>query len=201
MEEEIQDQSAGAEAVETAPTGQAEPEGENPTEGQQPEQARTFTRAEVNEIVQRRLERASQSFLKKHGFDDEASLDDARKALDEIAKEREEAKARAEELESVSRERDDALGKLAVYEAGILPERVDDAIAHFKGKGLQLTAENLAEAIKTHPEWAERQGQGHKTTIERVGATRQYAPPEFDEDAYASKLFGTDLRQAKGRKY
>ncbi len=73
--------------------------------------------------------------------------------------------------------------QVAFNEYNIDPERYEDIRIYFKGKGLDLTPENLKAEVESHKEWV------NKTNIEKVGADNPQAP-KTNEREEAFKLFG-----------
>lgn len=50
-------------------------------------------------------------------------------------------------------ELEEVKSKVAMYESNIAPERYEDVKLILKGKGKDITAENILSEIETHPEW------------------------------------------------
>lgn len=177
---------AGAEmeaGKEAAGTGAAEAEAGVPA----PEEAasRTFTQADVDEIVGKRLERDRKAFCKRLGVEDEEGID----ALLARAAEAESAKASLAEARAKIAELSEMQ---ALLTHDVSPARYDDVRAHFKGKGIELSGESLAHELQTHPEWLnKREGEAApKTTIQALGADKAAAVrPETPEEK-RKRIFG-----------
>ena len=71
----------------------------------------------------------------------------------------------------------------------IKKDREDDVRTYFKGKGLQLTDENIKEALKTHAEWSSAPV-NNPLPVGNGGAPKV----EEAEIDIASRLFGINLR-------
>ena len=71
----------------------------------------------------------------------------------------------------------------------IKKDREDDVRTYFKGKGLQLTDENIKEVLKTHAEWSSAPV-NNPLPVGNGGAPKV----EEDEIDVASRLFGINLR-------
>lgn len=71
-------------------------------------------------------------------------------------------------------------------------DREDDIVAYFKGKDIDFTADNLIEALKTHPEWlnAKSASETQKTTIQALGNDANHKDVSLSELEQAEKLFG-----------
>lgn len=128
-----------------------------------PEAAATksFTQSQVDEIAGKVRKETREKVLRdiygRYGVNSADELDelmgDAQRygiAKDEFAeKERtyqEAATARDQELLSVKE-------RVALLESGIDHNRFEDARLILRGKGLEVTAENIATELATHPEW------------------------------------------------
>ena len=122
---------------------------------------KTFTQSQVDEIAgkirKETREKVTRSFLDRYGVNSEEELDDLfgdaqryttvqdmyntdKKAWEEASA------ARDQELSSVKE-------RVALLESGIDKNRYEDAKFILKGKGLEVTAENIAQELATHPEW------------------------------------------------
>lgn len=146
------------------------------------EEHRTFTQEELNAIVKERLDRQTGKFLQRLGLE---SMDGIDEMLDH-------AKSYSEAQELVTRyqlENESLKQELAFRDNGVNPKKADDVKAYFKGKGLELTDENLKAEMQTHPEWGI---QRPKTTTIRTLSPDKNAP-KHDEPDWQS-LFGLQRR-------
>lgn len=123
--------------------------------------SKMFTQSQVDEIAGRirkeTREKVTKDIYSRYGVNTPEELDelftDAQRfatSRDDFAeKERawnEAEKARNEELTSVKE-------RVALLESGIDRNRFEDARLILRGKGLEVTAENIAAELATHPEW------------------------------------------------
>lgn len=127
-----------------------------------------FTQAEVNDLMgQVRAETRDRTFkyiYGRYGVDDEAGLDDLvgnaqrydtlkeNSDADRAAWE-EERKGFQSHEDEYHKELCDLKEKIALMESGIDKDRYEDAKFILKGKGLEITAETIANELATHPEW------------------------------------------------
>lgn len=183
MEEELQAQTAQGTATEQTA---AEPEAEQPKEeeatatSENTDLPRTFTQEELNAIVKERLDRQSAKFLERLGLED-------MNGIDELL---EHAKGYSEAQELMTRyqlENEGLRQEIAFRDNDVNKDKVDDIRAYFKGKGLELTDENLKEQLATHPEWVNQRPRA--TTIRQLTPEKN-APKSVDEWQQARKYFG-----------
>lgn len=126
---------------------------------------KTFTQSQVDEIAgkirKETREKVTRSFLDRYGVNSEDELDDlfgdaqryttVQDMYDADKKSWEEASAaRDAELMSVKE-------RVALLESGIDKNRYEDAKFILKGKGLEITVENIQQELATHPEWKTEQ--------------------------------------------
>ena len=122
---------------------------------------KTFTQSQVDEIAgkirKETREKVTRSFLDRYGVNSEEELDDlfgdaqryttVQDMYDTEKKTWEETNAaRDAELMSVKE-------RVALLESGIDKNRYEDAKLILKGKGLEVTVENIQQELATHPEW------------------------------------------------
>lgn len=113
-----------------------------------------LTQSQVDEIVGRtRIEardKALKDLYSHYEVSDEAGLD----ALFAKSQSYDTLK---DETDSIIGQMKNELGevksKIAMYESNIAPERYEDVKLILKGKGKEITAENILSEIETHPEW------------------------------------------------
>lgn len=182
-EEELvgQEQATDTTAEATPEVGLEESEAE-PKEEIQPT---TFTQEQVNKIVQERLQRANEAYLKKYGvtnedeftsvFEKGRSYDDLKTQYDALLTER---KALADQI--------------TLSKNNVLAEKQDDVLTYFKGKGLEMSDEALKQVLTTHPEWVKAQSSPKFTTVVPMGADKTEGFPKLSEEEQACKLFGFD---------
>lgn len=173
-QEQIADTAkAEDEAKATEQTAEAEP---------QKAEEEKFTQSQINEIVTRRLAKQAEAFYKKYGVNDEEGLN----ALVGKAKEYDELNKKYGELSDKSSELNE---KYLFNTNSIKKDREDDVRTYFKGKELQLTDENIKEALKTHAEWSD-------APVNNPLPVGNGGSPKVEEDEIdvASRLFGINLR-------
>lgn len=151
-------------------------------EPQKTEEEEKFTQSQINEIITRRLAKQAEAFYKKYGVNDEDGLN----ALVGKAKEYDNLSKKYGELSDKSSELNE---KYLFNTNSIKKDREDDVRTYFKGKGLQLTDENIKEALKTHAEWSSAPV-NNPLPVGNGGAPKV----EEDEIDVASRLFGINLR-------
>lgn len=171
----------------TADTAKAEEEAkvtEQTAKGepQKTEEEEKFTQSQINEIITRRLAKQAEAFYKKYGVNDEEGLN----ALVGKAKDYDNLSKKYGELSDKSSELNE---KYLFNTNSIKKDREDDVRTYFKGKGLQLTEENIKEALKTHAEWSSAPV-NNPLPVGNGGAPKV----EEDEIDVASRLFGINLR-------
>lgn len=159
----------------------AEPEVNQATEpvvNTMPETEKTYTKAEVQALMKRRVDRSHNRVWQRYGVKSFEELDDILSDYKSIKDNYASLEAKNSEL---SRD-------IALLKNNTLPERRDDIIAYFKGNDLEFNEDNLLQALTTHPEWLKPQ----PLKIENLGVEKAAKPIE-DEKVIASKLFGTKI--------
>lgn len=152
----------------------------NPVESNpmQQEQEKTYTKAEVQALMKKRVDRSHNRVWERYGVKSFEELDDILNDYRSIKDNYASLEARNGEL----------LRDIALLKNNTLPERRDDIIAYFKGNGMEFNEENLIQALQTHPEWLKPQ----TLTIQNLGVEKTPSP-SVDEKAIASRYFGTKL--------
>jgi len=110
---------------------------ETPSTDDSDKEEKKFTQTDLNNIIKGRLEKVY-------------------KEIDELktqTKELEELKKQKSELEEKNKESEITLAFITNH---IDKEREEDIKIWFKGKGEEITNTTLQEALKSHPEWAEK---------------------------------------------
>ena len=174
MEEPQTLNEVGKQPVETTPTPVAEGNAASD---------RTYTKAEVQDLMKRRVERSHKAFFNRYGVEDLKGLDDLMhksKSFSDMESEYGAIQLRNSEL---AREN-------AFLKNNINPEKYNDIITFFKGSGIDFSEEQLLEALKTHPEWLKVQPQ--VTTIQKLGNEFHREDTLSDKDR-AEKLLGVRL--------
>ena len=82
--------------------------------------------------------------------------------------------------------------ELAFITNNINPDRRDDIIAHFKGKEMEFTNDNLVNELTTHPEWLNptKQDNTAKTTIKVLGNSVENEKTRVNEKDEIAKMLG-----------
>ena len=134
---------------------------------------KTFTQSQVDEIAgkvrKETREKLMRDLYSRYGVNTADELDDligdaqrfATSQDDFAAKEKawnEQDALRNQELQTVKE-------RVALLESGIDNGRFEDARLILKGKGLEVTAENIAAELATHPEWKKQD----PTPVEQSG--------------------------------
>ena len=182
--------NVGEETTETTAveTPSAEADGTMETEAQAKEgdnakEEKAITQEQLNKIVCERLKKQTEATYKKYGVKDDKELDE----LFKKAKSYDELKAtydtQATELQGYK-------DRNILSQNKIIPEKVDDVLTYFKGKGLELTDENLKKALESHEEWLPKAP--NTTTIQAIGTEKQGSKHESGRDQ-AQRLFGMDF--------
>lgn len=149
------------------------------------EKERMFSKAEVTELMKRRIDRSHQRFFERYKVQDLKGLDDLfgkASGYDALNEEHERLKGENAALNE----------QLSFLRNNINPERYDDVRAYFKGKNIIFNEGNLAEALTTHPEWFNRTTNVNitpKTTIEALSPQRGKTIPESDDEKM-KRIFG-----------
>jgi hypothetical protein len=122
----------------------------------------------LNNIVQRRIGETKQSIFKQLGIQNAEQLQELLGKVKSY-----------EDLNSkfynINTELTTLKAEKVATSSGVKPEKVDDLLTYLKGKGLEYTAENIQQAVATHPEWIvnQQQAQVRPATIGKVGQQTQ----------------------------
>lgn len=126
---------------------------------------KTFTQSQVDEIAgkvrKETREKTIRDIYSRYGVNTADELDDLMSDAQRFATSREDFaekeaawkqadEARSQELISVKE-------RVALLESGIDRNRFEDARLILKGKGLDVTAENIEAELATHPEWKKQE--------------------------------------------
>lgn len=190
--------------------GEPEPEPEQETEQ---EQEKMLTQSQVNELVGKaRAEgraagkaEAMRELYERYGVNDDNEMNDIFGKGQGYDLLNDEYGSMNENFKSVSAEN-------ALLKSGVIATRWDDVKAILGSKGLEMTAENIASEMATHPEWQANQNQGKefspemgeqlsdnivqtKAPVREQGTIRKFGSnvpksKEGLEEADINKLFG-----------
>lgn len=165
------------ETVETVP-GESKPE-------------RTFTKDQVNKIMQRRVERSHNAFFTRYGVKDLQELDNL------VGQSRSYGPLN-EKYGELEKTHNDLLGthkdltkRYAFLLSNIDESRIPDIETYFKGKDIEIDENTLANELKTHPEWVKKSG-----PIQFIGA-ESTPSPDIDEREVAGKILGVNLSRRR----
>jgi hypothetical protein len=163
------------------------------------EAEKMIPQSQVNEIVgrtrqetrQKTLEEARAAMREKYGV----STDDE---LDGLFGHGQQYDALNDQFGDLKSECDALKAENALLKSGISQDRYDDARLILKGKGLDITEENIASELQTHPEWkpaaAEAGGEPSEkpAVIKSLGGSVDSAPSDAsdEEENKAFNLFG-----------
>lgn len=144
------DTSEDPSEIEVEASESVEDIGPEPMTEEQKSVEKMLTQSQVNELVGRTRTETRDSTLKstwdRYGVNNDTELDDL--------------VGRGQKFEVIRRDYDrlvqelqEAKDKLAMYDSDIAPERYEDAKLILKGKGLEITKDNILAELGTHPEW------------------------------------------------
>lgn len=146
---------------------------------------KTFTQEEVNNLIKARLDRHKTKLFSRYGV---TSQDE----LDTLIGKSQSYDVMKEKYDSISQENTGLKQRMAFINQNIDPAREEDVRIFFKGKGIELTEENLEKEVNTHPEWlhvATEDGKP-KTTITALGIDhKKHEISESDEEK-ARRVWG-----------
>lgn len=147
--------------------------GESETQSTATEEKK-FTQEQVNEMIRERLARQEKSFLEQLKVNDKNTLEDIVKNSSILHDENATLKQ-----------------KLAFIENNINPDKQEDILALFKGKGLEFNDEELKKMLPNHQEWLKEKVA--TTTITNMGKDHSSDKSKgIDEKEMAKKYFGLE---------
>lgn len=140
-----------------------------------------FTQEQLNNVVRDRLNKVYSRY----------EVNNAQE-LDDLVSKAYEREVYEEEYNSLLNNYAKINRELTFLKNNINFDREDDIVAYFKGKDIDFTADNLIEALKTHPEWlnAKSASETQKTTIQALGNDANHKDVSLSELEQAEKLFG-----------
>jgi hypothetical protein len=170
---------------------------------------KTFTQPELDKIVGdtrvRTREKTFRYIYDRYGVKDEAELDalvanaqryDTQKEMYDNDK-----ASWEHERDENSQKLADMSEQIALMQSNIAPERYEDAKLILKGKGMDVTLENIQAELETHPEWAKEEAapvpeptpepKPEPKPIMRIKTLGNEAQPakEESEDEQAQRVF------------
>lgn len=179
MTDEVEEtQTMPEDNVETAPTT-----GDKVPPSQPEEKERMWNKAQIVEMMKRRVERSHNAFYKRYGVKDLNELD----AKFALAGKYDELNAQFAPIQAKNAE---LLRENSFLRNNVNPERYNDIVTYFKGSGVEFSEEGLLEALKTHPEWLKPSTIPAPTaTINSLGM-EQSKPHTETEDEKFKRVFG-----------
>ena len=176
MDENLQNQ-VGNENVETTATTQVT-EAQNVT-SEKPE--RTYTKAEVQDLMRRRVDRSHKAFFTRYGVENLNGLDDLMRKSQKFG----------DDYAAMQLKNSDLVRENAFLKNNIRPDKYEDIVTYFKGANIEFSEEQLIEALKTHHEWLKVQEDKKPptTTITKMGS-EAHAHSTPSEKERAEKLLG-----------
>lgn len=141
---------------------------------------KTYTKTQIMDLMKKRVDRSHKAFFKRYGVNNLQELDDVFKYKDQYL--------------GLQNKYNDLTREMAFIKNNVSPERYEDIVAYFKGKGLEFSEQELLNQLATHPEWLKQQAtiNPQSTTIKTLGSEAHSAPKPSDKDL-ASKLLGVKL--------
>ena len=186
--------SEGAEAEETKEEGATEPETTEEEEVQaeeaeeKPVEEKMLTQSQVNELVGRARQEGRESAMKelltRYGVGDEAEMGEVfgkGQAYDSLN----------DEYTGVNASYKEVMAENALLKSNIDMSRWNDVKLILGGSGLEVTEENIAEMLPSHPEW---KANGVVSTFEENGNTA----PEEPKKSVIRKLGSEVSKQEDG---
>ena len=152
------------------------------------EAPKMYTKDEVIELMKKRVNRSHNSFFKRYGVKDLQELDAKFNGGKELQ----------DNYLGLQNKNAELVREIAFLKNNINPDRYDDIIAYFKGKGIDFSEEQLIALLETHPEWLKQEVVSQvepkpaTTTIKSLGI-ESHTEPKTSEKELASKLLGVKL--------
>lgn len=143
-----------------------------------------YSKQEVIDLMKRRVARSHNSFFKRYGVKDLRELDDKFNS----------GKQLQEDYLGLQNKNAELSREIAFLKNNINPDKYDDIITYFKGKGLEFSEQELLNQIMSHPEWLKSMPQPQPTTtIKALGSEAHVVNSKPNEKEMASKLLGVKL--------
>ena len=186
MDENL-NQQGGNNTVVTPATPSAE--GQTPALNEPKE--RMYSKAEVQDLMKRRVNRSHNKFYERYGVTNLSELDDlfnkSKKFSEDYAKIQNDYGELNNKYTELTNKNNDLMREISFIKNNVSPDKYEDIIAYFKGNNIEFSEENLLLALKTHPEWLNK-----TTTIQKLGQEfNDVASPS--EKALAEKYLGVKL--------
>lgn len=166
--------------AETTGTEAPEAATETPVDNSAAQPEKTYTKAEVIEMMKRRVNRSHNAFFKRYGVQD-------LKGLDGLFENSKKFSSMNDEFGKIQLRNSELMRENAFLRNNINPDKYDDIIAYFKGNNIEFSEDELLKALPTHNEWLKQNGP--VTTIKSLGS-EAHTMPQTDEATRAAKLLG-----------
>ena len=164
---------------------------------------KTFTQDDVDKLVgDTRVKTREKTFryiYDRYGVKSEEELDSLVANAQRYDTQKDMYDADKKSWEAEKSENDKRLSEMseqiALMQSGIDPERYEDAKLILKGKGLEVSLENINAEMETHPEWKKAEApapapEEPKPTMRIKALGNEQKPaPELSEEEQAQKLF------------
>ena len=150
-------------------------------------QEQMFTKSQINDMMQKRVNRSHQAFFNRYGVKDLGELDALVGKASYYDPIKEKYDGLVTEHETLVNDNKDLRKRYGYQMHNINPDKYADIETYFKGKGLDIDENSLLEEIKAHPDWVRQ-----VATIQNLGPEPTPAPGK-DEAAEAERIFGVKL--------
>ena len=164
--------------------------GQTTTSVDQSSPEKTFTKSQVNDLMQRRIQRSHQAFFNRYGVKDLNEMDNLFGQASSYGPLKQEFDNLTNSHNELNNQFKDLVKRYAYKVGNVNPEKTSDIETYFKGKNLEINENTLAEELKTHPEWVTK-----VSSIQPLGAEAQ-PTPTMDERELASRYFGVNLKRS-----
>ena len=153
---------------------------------------KTYTKADVTNIMAQRVGKTYNAFYDEFGLEGENRnkeflISFLREKVDYAQKAKEEGEQLRGEMETLKGDLFNAKKELAFLRNSVEPSKYDDILTYFKGKGKVFNEEDLIAELETHPEWKKAVEQA--TTVASLGAVKPELRIETNEDR-KRRVFG-----------
>lgn len=182
---EVVPEQSEAEQAEPIPTENVEPSEENGVTDLGAA-TKTFTQSQVNELVgnvrTETREKTMRYIYGRYGVNSEEELDELvgnAQALDSF-KEKYDTERAGWKQTSADRDRElqEVKEQVALLQSGIDSDRFEDAKFILKGKGLEVSLDNIKNELATHPEWQKKNAGGNDNFAKTGEGTLDTKPTE-----------------------
>lgn len=156
---------------------------ETPVDNSATQPETTYTKAQVIDMMKRRVNRSHNAFFKRYGVQD-------LKGLDGLFENSKKFNSMNDEFGKLQLKNSELMRENAFLRNNINPDRYNDVVAYFKGNNIEFSEDELLKALPTHNEWLKQTAPA--TTIRSLGS-EAHTLPKVDESEAASRLLGVKL--------